>query len=213
MTREFFPLESRATLFSTISTIDRIVHNFKEGKLAPNLYKKQLNALIRDYYDLTTSLSRRGFNVNRFYEEERIRDRFPQALERINSKQMVSEAPHPKESIAIQSTAQKMNIRLAALTAKLVSGYITIGDSARLKIVATKEMLVPLFDECLLVLSKLPIFNEKYWVTPEITAWREILQGMDLKKPLSDSDAEKLAYNADRWLKDLQLRLELEIDR
>ncbi|MHA2407947.1 MAG: hypothetical protein ACXACA_06220 [Candidatus Ranarchaeia archaeon] len=205
-------LEPKANLFSTISTIERIVENFKGGKIQPNIYRKQLNALVREYYALTNQLLRSGFNLRRFYREEGIIKRFPQAFERINNKQLDSTdtTSTQQEQKKLARTSQSTELKLAAHTARLVSCYITIGDSARLKMVATKDMLVPLFDECLLVLPKLPILEENYWVTKEIHTWRDKLEQMPLKEALPDEQADSLAYNADRWLKDLQLRLNLE---
>ncbi len=215
MSREFSLLEPKANLFSTISAIERIVQNFKSGVLSPSVYKKQLVSLLRDFYDLTTMLSRSGFNVDRFYHEEHIFQRFPQAIERINNKQLVSTeiaTPKQQDETLTRSTS-RLNLKLAANTAKLVSCYITIGDSARLKSVTTKEMLVPLFDECLLLLPKMHLFDQDYWVPKEIEKWRGKMEQMELKKTLADTEAEQLAYNADRWLRDLQLRLNLEYDQ
>jgi hypothetical protein len=209
MSGELPLLEPKANLFSTISTIERIVENFKGGKIQPNIYHKQLNALIREYYALTNQLLRNGFDLRRFYREEGIIKRFPQAFERINNKQLDKNANRQTQETTSR-ISQTNELKLAAQTAKLVSSYITIGDSARLKIVATKDMLVPLFDECLFVLSKLPIIEGEYWVTKEISEWRNKLEEIPLKQVIPEEQADKLAYNADRWLRDLQLRLNLE---
>ena len=212
MSGEFPLLEPKASLFSTISTIERIVENFKGGKIQPNIYRKQLNALVREYYALTNQLLRSGFDLRRFYREEGIIKRFPQAFERINNKDLdlKEKTSAHQEQKTINQVSQRNELKLASHTAKLVSCYITIGDSARLKIVATKDMLVPLFDECLLVLTKIPIIEDNYWVTKEIHEWRDKLQQLPLKEALPEDQADNLAYNADRWLKDLQLRLNLE---
>jgi hypothetical protein len=212
MSGEYPLLEPKANLFSTISTIERIVENFKGGKIQPNIYRKQLNALVREYYALSNQLLRSGFDLRRFYREEGIIKRFPQAFERINNKQLdqIQTDSTQQDQKPLVKSSQSTELKLAALTARLVSCYITIGDSARLKLVTTKDMLVPLFDECLLVLPKLSILKENYWVTKEIHTWREKLEEMPLKEILLDEQADILAYNADRWLKDLQLRLNLE---
>ena len=98
MSGEYPLLEPKANLFSTISTIERIVENFKGGKIQPNIYRKQLNALVREYYALTNQLLRSGFDLRRFYREEGIIKRFPQAFERINNKQLdLTQTPSPQQ--------------------------------------------------------------------------------------------------------------------
>ena len=78
-------LDKKATLFSTISVINTIALNFKDGKIAPDLYNKQLQGLVRDYYYSINFLKNRGLNIQDFFYKENIYRKFPAAMERIRN--------------------------------------------------------------------------------------------------------------------------------
>ena len=145
-------VELEAELYGTIATLDSISEKFDEGDLQPSLYKRQFKSLVSDTIKARQLLEAEGESWDEFVEEEKITERFPTAVEKLQIGERVPEGEE-KETLAPQTSA-----RMAAKTADIVSDLITLIDIAKLGDVAKMSLIIPLLDDAVILLTKYPNF-------------------------------------------------------
>ena len=133
--------ELKAELYGTIATLDSIVEKYEEGDLSPTLYKRQFKSLVRDTLTTRQLLESEGESWDHFVKEEKITERFPVAVEKL---QIGERAPEGEKSVEL---AAQTSVKMAAKTADIVSDLITLIDIAKLGDVAKMNLIVPLLDE------------------------------------------------------------------
>ena len=199
--------ELKAELYGTIATLDSIVQKFDEGDLSPTLYKRQLRSLVRDTLTSRQLLEAEGASWEGFLEEEHISERFPVAVDKL---QIVERAPEGEKTVALTAQA---SAKMAAKAADIVSDVITLIDIAKLGEVARMNLIVPLLDDAILLLTKYPNFPPDYWILVALKEWRGQLQTRDPHDTLSEEEAKQLEFQAVRWLNDFKRRLrEMAVD-
>ncbi len=200
--------ELKAELYGTIATLDSIVQKFEEGDLSPTLYKRQLRSLVRDTLTSRQLLESEGASWDGFLKEEQIADKFPVAIDKL---QIEERAPQGEETI--QLTAQ-VSAKMAAKAADIVSDLITLIDIAKLGEIAKMNLIVPLIDDAIILLTKYPNFPPEYWILVALKEWRNQLQDRDPHDTLTTEEAKQLEFQAVRWLNDFKRRLrEMAVDQ
>ncbi len=200
--------ELKAELYGTIATLDSIVQKFEEGDLSPTLYKRQLRSLVRDTLTSRQLLESEGASWDGFLKEEQIADKFPVAIDKL---QIGERAPQGEETI--QLTAQ-VSAKMAAKAADIVSDLITLIDIAKLGEIAKMNLIVPLIDDAIILLTKYPNFPPEYWILIALKEWRNQLQDRDPHDTLTTEEAKQLEFQAVRWLNDFKRRLrEMAVDQ
>lgn len=200
--------ELKAELYGTIATLDSIVQKFEEGDLSPTLYKRQLRSLVRDTLTSRQLLESEGASWDGFLKEEQIADKFPVAIDKL---QIEERAPQGEETI--QLTAQ-VSAKMAAKAADIVSDLITLIDIAKLGEIAKMNLIVPLIDDAIILLTKYPNFPPEYWILIALKEWRNQLQDRDPHDTLTTEEAKQLEFQAVRWLNDFKRRLrEMAVDQ
>jgi len=197
----------KAELFGTIATLDSIVEKFEDGDLPPAIYKRQFRSLVRDTLTTRQLLESEGESWDGFVEEEKLTERFPMAVEKL---QIGERAPEGEKTVELQAQA---SAKMAAKAADIVSDLITLIDIAKLGDVARMSLIVPLIDDAIILLTKYPNFPPEYWILVGLKEWRNLLQGRDPKETLSEEEAKQLEFQAVRWLNDFKRRLrEMAVD-
>jgi hypothetical protein len=200
--------ELKAELYGTIATLDSIVQKFEEGDLSPTLYKRQLRSLVRDTLTSRQLLESEGASWDGFLKEEQIADKFPVAIDKL---QIEERAPQGEKTI--QLTAQ-VSAKMAAKAADIVSDLITLIDIAKLGEIAKMNLIVPLIDDAIILLTKYPNFPPEYWILVALKEWRNQLQDRDPHDTLTTEEAKQLEFQAVRWLNDFKRRLrEMAVDQ
>lgn len=199
--------ELKAELYGNIATLDSIVEKFEEGDLSPTLYKRQFRSLVKDTLTARQLLESEGSSWEGFLEEEKITQRFPEAVEKL---QIVEQAPKGEKTVQL---AAQTSVKMAAKTADIVSDLITLIDIAKLGDVARMSLIVPLLDDSIILLTKYPKFPKDYWILVALKDWRNQLQDRDPTDTLSPEEAKQLEFQAVRWLNDFKRRLrEMAVD-
>ncbi len=199
--------ELKAELYGTIATLDSIVEKYEQGDLSPTLYKRQFKSLVRDTLTTRQLLESEGESWDNFVKEEQITERFPVAVEKL---QIGERAPEGEKSVEL---AAQTSVKMAAKTADIVSDLITLIDIAKLGDVAKMNLIVPLLDDAIILLTKYPNFPPDYWILVALKDWRNQLQGRDPNETLSPEEAKQLEFQAVRWLNDFKRRLrEMAVD-
>ncbi|MFW9984936.1 MAG: hypothetical protein ACFFDJ_00035 [Candidatus Odinarchaeota archaeon] len=199
--------ELKAELYGTIATLDSIVEKYEEGDLSPTLYKRQFKSLVRDTLTTRQLLESEGESWDHFVKEEKITERFPVAVEKL---QIGERAPEGEKSVEL---AAQTSVKMAAKTADIVSDLITLIDIAKLGDVAKMNLIVPLLDDAIILLTKYPNFPPDYWILVALKDWRNQLQERDPNETLSPEEAKQLEFQAVRWLNDFKRRLrEMAVD-
>lgn len=199
--------ELKAELYGTIATLDSIVEKYEEGDLSPTLYKRQFKSLVRDTLTTRQLLESEGESWDHFVKEEKITERFPVAVEKL---QIGERAPEGEKSVEL---AAQTSVKMAAKTADIVSDLITLIDIAKLGDVAKMNLIVPLLDDAIILLTKYPNFPPDYWILVALKDWRNQLQERDPNETLSPEETKQLEFQAVRWLNDFKRRLrEMAVD-
>jgi hypothetical protein len=200
-------VELEAELYGTIATLDSISEKFDEGDLQPALYKRQFKSLVRDTIKTRQMLEAEGESWDSFVKEEKITERFPSAVEKL---QIEERAPEGEKAVEL---APQTSARMAAKTADIVSDIITLIDIAKLGDIAKMSLIVPLLDDAIILLTKYPNFPPEYWILVALKDWRNQLQGRDPQETLAPEEAKQLEFQAVRWLNDFKRRLrEMAVD-
>lgn len=199
--------ELKAELYGTIATLDSIVEKFEEGDLSPTLYKRQFRSLVKDTLTARQLLEAEGASWDGFVKEEQITERFPVAVEKL---QIVERAPEGEKTVELTAQA---SAKMAAKAADIVSDLITLIDIAKLGDVARMNLIVPLLDDAIILLTKYPKFPKDYWILVALKEWRDQLQNRDPNETLNAEEAKHLEFQAVRWLNDYKRRLrEMAVD-
>ena len=191
-------IDAEANLYACIATLDSLVRFFEEGKIDPATYKRQLQSLLRDLFKFQSMLRERGIDMQHFIEKERLREQFPLAFKRLETPPVEGEKPI---GVLESPTA------VAYKAAEIVADLITIIDAAKLEMVATAKMLVPLIEDALILLEAFPGLDKDYWVLESMKKWRDYLANLPPEQTLPPEDVKKLEFEAVRWLNDFRGRL------
>ncbi len=185
------PLEYEGELYSAIATLDRLATDFADGNIDDTFYRKQLQALIREAYKARISLEREGnFQMEEFIKKNQLEEKFPRGIEKLKLAEGKGTVVIPYQELR----------RIPRKAADFVATSINLLDHLSLKSVAKIEYIVPMLDELYRILESFPGVDPNYWVLEEINSWRVILSQEEPSKLLPDSDIEKLAFQAERWL-------------
>ncbi|MFX1474245.1 MAG: hypothetical protein ACFFCO_02040 [Promethearchaeota archaeon] len=193
--------ELKADLYGSIATLDSIVRKFEEGDLNPTLYKRQLRSLVRDTLTARQLLEAEGSSWEEFLLEEHIAERFPEASGKL---QIGEQAPQGETPVELTG---QTSAKMAAKAADIVSDLITLIDIAKLGDVARMDLIVPLLDDAIILLTKYPNFPPDYWILVALKEWRDSLQKRDPRDKLSPEEAKHLEFQSIRWLNDFKRRL------
>ncbi|MFX1562418.1 MAG: hypothetical protein ACFFDP_03840 [Promethearchaeota archaeon] len=198
----------KAELYGTIATLDSIVQKFEEGELSPTLYKRQFRSLVRDTLTTRQLLEAEGASWEGFIKEERISERFPVAVDKLQIEERA-----PKGEKTVELTAQA-SAKMAAKAADIVSNIITLIDIAKLGEVARMNLIIPLLDDSIILLTKYPNFPPDYWILVAMKEWQNQLRQRDPHDTLSPDEAKQLEFQSVRWLNDFKRRLrEMAVDQ
>jgi len=200
--------ELKAELYGNIATLDSIVQKFEEGDLSPTLYKRQFRSIVRDTLMARQLLESEGASWDGFLKEERIAEHFPVAVDKL---QIVERAPQGERSVVLTAQA---SAKMAAKAADIVSDLITLIDIAKLGDVSRVNLIVPLLDDAVVLLTKYPNFPPEYWILVALKEWRDQLQQRKPEDALTPDEAKQLEFQAVRWLNDFKRRLrEMAVER
>ncbi len=192
-------LDKQAELYACIATLESIIESFKEARIEPTTYKRQVRALMRGAFKAKGRLEELNIDVTRFLEDEGIAREFPLAVNKLK----LAEG----ETGALLEILTASPATVASKTLDITTNLITVMDLTRLKNVARVDMLVPRLDELLNIMKRFPGFDGKYWVIKEIEEWRDRLKSRKPSEIISEEEAERLGFQADRWLKDFGAKL------
>ncbi|MFX0097538.1 MAG: hypothetical protein ACFE7E_07245 [Candidatus Hodarchaeota archaeon] len=187
-------LNKQAEMYACIATLESIIISFKEARIEPTTYKRQVRALMRGAFKAKGELEELNIDVARFLEDEGITKEFPLAVDKLK----LAEG----ETGALLEILAASPATVAAKTLDITTNLITVMDLARLRDVARIDMLVPRLDELLRIMKGFPGLNGEYWVIKEIKEWRDRLMSRKPSDIISEEEAERLGFQADRWLKD-----------
>ena len=187
-------LNKQAELYACIATLESIIISFKEARIAPTTYKRQVRALMRSAFKAKSGLEELNIDVTRFLEDEGITREFPLAVAKLK----LAEG----ETGALLEILTASPATIAAKTLDITTNLITVMDLTRLKDIARIDMIVPRLDELLRIMKRFPGFNGEYWVIKEIKERRDRLMSRKPSDIISEEEAERLGFQADRWLKD-----------
>jgi hypothetical protein len=192
-------IELEAELYSHIATINSISRNFAEGILDPGMYRRQLRSLIRDAFKTRFLLEKKGFNLERFLEKEKIVEKYPYGAEKLKFAEGI--APIPTED-AVETIAMPFGQmkNLPAKSADFVAGAIELIDLLRLGSVARVDLIVPNLDEMMEILISYPGYGADSEVVGEIKNWREMLEAKPPDEVLEEGLIKRLEFEAVRWL-------------
>jgi hypothetical protein len=200
--------ELKAELYGNIATLDSIVQKFEEGDLSPILYKRQFRSIVRDTLTARQLLESEGASWDGFLKDERIAERFPVAVDKL---QIAERAPQGEKSVELTAQA---SAKMAAKAADIVSDLITLIDIAKLGEVSRMNLIVPLLDDAVVLLTKYPNFPPEYWILVALKEWRDQLQQRKPDDALTPDEAKQLEFQAVRWLNDFKRRLrEMAVER
>ncbi|MFX1485560.1 MAG: hypothetical protein ACFFBS_00355 [Promethearchaeota archaeon] len=194
-----YVLDKQAELYACIATLESIIESFKEARIEPAMYKRQVRALMTGAFKAKGRLEELNIDVAKFLEDEGIVREFPLAINKLK----LAEG----ETGALLEILTASPATVASKTLDITTNLITVMDLTRLKDVARVDMLVPRLDELLSIMKRFPGFNAKYWVIKEIEEWRDRLKSRKPSETVSEEEAERLGFQADRWLKDFEAKL------
>ena len=190
-------LELEADLFSSIVTLDNLVHSYENNEIEQIAYRKQLRSLIRGIFKARIQLEKIGFNLEEFVKKENMENRYPKGIHQLR----VAEGVETADAVSIPFDTLK---KIPAKTADFVSSAIELIDLTRLKSVARADLLLADIDEMLHILKTFPAVPKEYWVTGDLANWREIISKYKPQEVIKEEDCEKLEFQAARWLNDFR---------
>ena len=190
------PLEIEADLYTAVATMDKLSSYFDKGYVGETIYRRQLKSCINEVYKAKNAMEQQGKNLEDFIEREQLRDKYPEGLRRLD----LVEGSTEDRLIGTRSD-------LPAKATDFVAESIELIDLLKLRSIAKVEYIVPLLDEIISILSNFPTIPNDHWSLIEANGWRDQFLGESPSKLLDDATAEKLEFDASRWLSDFRKRL------
>lgn len=193
------PLQIKADLFAAIATMDKLSKYFDKGLVEETLLRRQLKASISDVFKARIELEKIGFDIQSFIAEEKLHEKYPEGMRRLDLAEGLSE-----DSVSLEFKQLK---ELPAKTADYVANAIELIDLLRLRTVAKVEYIIPLLDEMFAIFSKFPAMEASNWCITEMTGWISTLKDEKPSKVLGEDQSEKLEFDAVRWLNEFRRQL------
>lgn len=192
------------TLFSCITTLDKLSLANDQGEVDQDTFSRQLRALLKQAMKTRISLEEKGFLFDKFVEVEEIDKKYPRGLSVLKRVEGSEGTEQIDEAVGINYAEMK---KLPTKAADYVAAAIELMDLLRLKAIATVDRIIPLLDELEGVLKSLPILGEDYWALQEITRWKKSLSKERPGTLLDDKKIESLELQAVRWLNDFRRQM------
>lgn len=193
------PLAIEANLFAAIATMDQLSTYFDKGLVEETLYRRQLKSCVSDVFKSRMLLEKSGFDIHNFIEREKLKERFPEGLRRLNLVEGLSENQNGLEF--------KQLAELPVKSADYVASAIELIDLLKLRSLAKVEYIVPLIDELKSISKNFPNIGENHWIFTELEGWQATLPLNNPGYLLSDEECEKLEFDAARWLNEFRRNL------
>ncbi len=193
-------LDHKADLYAAIATIDRLATHFDRGMVEETLYRRQMKAAISDVFKAQMALEEHGFTIEDFIKERKLDEKFPEGVKRLNLVQGLER----EEDTSLSFTKLK---DLPVKSADYVANAIELIDVLRLRSIARVEMIVPLLDEMYNIVKEFPNLGPDHWVAVEIDGWRKALLDESPSMTLPEEDAERLEFEASRWLNEFRSQI------
>lgn len=192
-------LQIEADLFAAIATMDQLSKYFDKGMVEETLYRRQLKSSVGDVFKARIELEKVGFNLNEFIDREKLLDKYPEGMRRLNLAEGLDE-----NSVSLEFKDLK---ELPVKTADYVANAIELSDLLKLRTVARVEFIVPLLDDMHSIIEKFPNYGNDHWMSVEIDGWRKKLLEESPSTVLSEEVSEKLEFDASRWLNEFRRNL------